>query len=80
MNKQTNTKGQNRWQIEEKGKLIYYKDGVIFYEIEPETLLDKDRFYFLSLHPEIDQYDFLLHLIKACKQANLKELTITIDK
>ena len=68
------------WTVAENGQMTYFVDGKIMFDIEPETLKDKDKFYFLSLMPEIDEYYFFTNWIKACKNAKIKEMIITLAK
>ena len=66
------------WEVDEKGNLRYKQGENEIYHIEPEVLKDPDRLYHMIHFPDINEDEFFIALLKACKAADIEQITLRL--
>ncbi len=67
------------WVVETNGHMKYKVGEKEIFEIEPETLTQKNLLFELTAEENFDEDEFFIMWLKACRLAKIKEVTIKIE-
>lgn len=74
------TPPNDEWQVHDDGRMTFYTNDELLYEIEPENLGNPEVVYQTALFEEFDPDLFFVKLIQACRKAGIEELKLILKK